>query len=88
MKRFGWAVFIFFFLYFIFLIRQDIINNIELKHEKQAASRNLNQEEKLAGGLQTRLKDLNGENYVEQLARTRLGMIKKGETAYKIIKDK
>ena len=30
MKRFGWLLFVLMVIYFIFLIRQDIIDNLEL----------------------------------------------------------
>jgi cell division protein FtsB len=85
MKRLGVIVFALFIIYFIFLIRQDIINNLELKRAEKLAQKNIELEEKLAAQLQERLKDLKKNDYIEELARTRLGLVKNGETAYKVI---
>lgn len=85
MKRLGLLLFVLIILYFIFLIRQDIIDHLELKREKQGVIKNLQAEERLAKELRIRLKELKSDNYIEKLARTRLGLIKKGETAYKVI---
>lgn len=85
MKRLGFLLFFLIILYFIFLIRQDIIDNLELKREEQRAVKSIQREERLAKELETRLKELESNNYIEKLARTRLGLIKKGETAYKVI---
>lgn len=85
MKRLGYILFVLIIIYFIFLIRQDIIDNLELKREGQRVVQNIDREEKLAEKLQTRLKKLKSNSYIEELARTRLGLIKKGETAYKVI---
>ena len=87
MKRLGFLLFSLIVIYFIFLIRQDIIDNLELKREEQRIRKNLELEEGLSGELENRLKKLKSNNYIEELARTRLGMIKKGETAYKVIVD-
>ena len=85
MKRLGLFLFVLMILYFIFLIRQDIIDHLELKREKQRVIKNLQAEERLSKELRIRLKELRSNNYIEKLARTRLGLIKKGETAYKVI---
>ena len=85
MKRLGFIFFSLIIIYFIFLIRQDIIDNLELKREKQRVKVNLEQEEKLSEALRDRLGELKSENYIEKLARMRLGLIKKGETAYKVL---
>ena len=85
MKKLGFILFISIIFYFIFLIRQDIIDNLELKREEQRVIIKLKQENRVSKELQNRLKNLQRNNYLEELARTRLGMIIKGETAYKII---
>lgn len=85
MKRLGTILFAFIIIYFIFLIRQDIINNLELKRAEKQTQINIEQEDKLALQLQERSKDLKNNNYIEEVARTRLGLIKEGETAYKVI---
>lgn len=85
MKRLGWILFFVAVIYFIFLIRQDIIDSLELKKEKEATSRAFDQGERTAEILQDRLGRLKSDDLIEELARTRLGLIKKGETAYKVI---
>ena len=85
MKRLGFLLFSLIVIYFIFLIRQDIIDNLELKREEQRIRTNLELEERLSGELGNRLKELMSNNYIEELARTKMGLIKRGETAYKVI---
>lgn len=86
MKRLGWILFFVLALYFIFLIRQDIIDNLELKKEARLVRQKYGQEEVLALALQDRLSRLKGDDLIEELARTRLGLIKQDETAYKVIR--
>jgi cell division protein FtsB len=85
MKRIGWVIFALLVIYFIFLIRQDIIDNLALRKEVQALAKKVEIEEKSETELKQRLARLNGDQLIEELARTRLGMVKKGETAYKVI---
>ena len=85
MKQLGWLLFILFILYFIFLIRQDIIDNRELKREQARIMRSIEQEEELANRLAERNRALGQPGLVEELARQKLGLIKKGETPYKVI---
>ena len=61
------------------------MGNVELRRDNLVVSQSLDQESKRALDLQQQLKDLKNPVYVEELARTRLGMIKKGETAYKVM---
>ncbi|OGC23100.1 hypothetical protein A2291_05305 [candidate division WOR-1 bacterium RIFOXYB2_FULL_42_35] len=85
MKRLGWLLFVLVIVYFIFLIRQDIIGNLDLRREFRVAQQNTVKEEQRSRKLEDRLTDLSSNNYIEKLARTRLGLIKSGETAYKVI---
>ncbi|MFA5112968.1 MAG: septum formation initiator family protein [Candidatus Margulisiibacteriota bacterium] len=85
MKRLGWLLFFFFLLYFIFLIRQDIIDYLELRAEKGKMTRELSRQSAGLEWRQKRLSRLKADELIEELARTRLGLIKKGETAYKVI---
>lgn len=86
MKRLGWALFVLIIIYFIFFIRQDIIDNLELKRDVLKAAKSLAREEELAEKLKQGLKLAEDKNYIEQLARTKLGLVKSGETAYKVIR--
>ena len=72
-------------IYFIFMIRQDIISNLELKKEAERATAGVVREEQQIKEYQDRLKGMQRSEYVELLARGRLGLVKKGETAYKVI---
>lgn len=85
MKRLGVVLFILIIIYFIFIIRQDIIDNLDLKKERERVAAELLEQKKVSKNLQERLKALNTNSYIEELARTKLGMIKKDETAYKVI---
>ena len=86
MKRLGWILFFLLITYFLFLIRQDIIDYLDLKRDAERASSALNGEEKNVAGLKARLNRLKSDDLIEELARTRLGLIKKGETAYKVVR--
>ena len=87
MRNLGYLLFILMALYFIFIIRQDIIDNLELKREAQRLVKGISREENHNAELKAELIKLKDKSYIEELARTRLGMIKKGETAYKVIVD-
>jgi len=86
MKRLGWIGFILLLIYFIFTIRQDIIVNLESRKEQQRLMAKLQQEEQNAVKLADRLKRLNSNELIEELARTKLELIKKGEIAYKVVR--
>lgn len=91
-KRIGIFLFFIFTIYFIFLLRRDIIDNQALRKEKEKNLRKIAQEEKRSEFLDSHFKKLaavgSKENYdlVEELARVKLGLIKKGEIAYKVVK--
>jgi cell division protein FtsB len=85
MGRAALVLFLLIISYFIFLIRQDIIDNLDLKGEEQRAVSGIEQEVKLERELKERSKKLDTDKQIEALARTRLGLIKKGEKAYKVI---
>ena len=86
MKRFGWLLFVLMVIYFIFLIRQDIIGNLELKKEKAAVIKSLEAGQHRTLNLNDRLARLKSDDMIEEIARTRLGLVKKGETAYKVVR--
>jgi|GEM_PF-3510275 len=77
MKQIGYLLFILFIIYFIFMIRQDIIDLRFLQDEKKNIEKSIALE-------QETLKNLKVMDE-EEFARTRLGLIKKGETAYKVV---
>ncbi|MFH1386846.1 MAG: septum formation initiator family protein [bacterium] len=82
-KKIGWGLFFVLVIYFIFLIRQDIIGQQGLRKDKAEAVRVLVIAEEKAREMNDRLARIKSNDLIEEIARTRLGMIKKGETAYK-----
>lgn len=86
MKHLGWLLFVVMVGYFIFLIRQDIIDNLELKKEIANTGRTVAAEKSAALKTNERLAELKSDDMIEELARTKLGLVKKGETAYKVVK--
>lgn len=85
MKKLGLALFILFIVYFIFLIRQDIMDNLDLKYEMTRLKEVIQQGNAKTSELKTDLQKLETDDYVEELARARLGLVKKGEVAYKVV---
>ncbi|MFH1826572.1 MAG: septum formation initiator family protein [bacterium] len=81
----GIILFILIVGYFIFLIRQDIIDNLELRRSADRLGANIVKEEILAEQYKQRLNQLRNKGFIEQLARTKLGLVKQGETAYKVL---
>ncbi|MBU0502638.1 MAG: septum formation initiator family protein [bacterium] len=87
MKKFGLMfLFVLSILYFIFLIQQDIIDNIALKRDVGQTAKMINKQEELSSKMRARLANLKKNKYLEELARTRLGFVKAGETSYKVIR--
>jgi cell division protein FtsB len=86
MKPAGWLLFIVMVIYFLFLIRQDIIDNLELKKEIVSAGKTVAAEKLTVVKTNDRLAHLKSDDMIEELARTKLGLVKKGETAYKVVR--
>ena len=85
MKKIGIILFALIIIYFIFLIRQDIIDNLDLRREASRVEEAKKNEEMAEVRFTKRLGELKRGDYIESLARVRLGWIKKGESAYKVI---
>ncbi len=75
-----------FSLYFLYLIREDILQYNELEKERVSFSLKTEKTIKENEALSATLKKLsqNSGVLVERLARERLNFIKKGELAYKV----
>ena len=86
MRTFKTILFILIIGYFIFLIRQDIIDNLELKKKESFLMVTIKTEQGLTGRLQKELQSLKSKDYIEALARTKLGLVKKDEKAYKVFR--
>ena len=75
MKRFGWLLFVLLIIYFIFLIRQDIIDHLDLKRDRAKMLTALETEKTSTSLLNRRLSELKSDDMIEELARTKLGQI-------------
>jgi len=61
------------------------MNNLELKQQIQRVTIDIEQGNERDHYLTDRLNRLQGDRLIEELARTRLGFVKKAEKAYKVI---
>ena len=73
-------------IYFSFTFRADWLKYSELKKEYGRLSNKITEEKKLIVSLRKELRALKTDSYIEGVARKKLGLIKKGETAYKAIR--
>lgn len=74
--------------YFVFVIWKDLRDLGALEAEKKALHKNLEKETVLNRDLKDLAQSLKQNRNVELLARQKLGMVKEGETAFKIIRSK
>lgn len=77
-------LFVFLILYLIFQIREDLLRFKELNSEKEKLTKGISAEQQKNRQLLSLIKELNRPYFMEGLARERLNLIKRGETAYKI----
>ena len=85
MKRIGLIIFVLLVFYFLFLIREDFSGNRELEKEIKFTSQRIEAEKEKNRQLNKKLAQLNDQGYIEGLARSGMGLIKPGETPYKIV---
>ena len=71
--------------YFMFLIKNDIAKSKNLKNNEKQVANQIREQDELGKELSRRGRLLNDDMYIEKLARDKLGMIKQGESAYKVI---
>lgn len=80
-----WALlFVFLITYLVFQIREDLLRFNGLTSEKDKLLRGISEEGDKKQKLLNQAKKLDQDGYLEGLARERLNLIKRGETAYKI----
>jgi len=72
-------------IYFIFLIRSDYLGFLNLQREKSNLILALNRESEVLESTKKELAQLEGGELTEELARTKLGLVRKSEKAYKIV---
>ena len=73
-------------LYLLFLNSMMVYRNYKLKQEQSKLEDSIKTELAREAQLQTRLEEAKSGESIERLARIKLGLIKKGEIAYQIIK--
>jgi len=89
MKINAWTILlIFIILYFVFQIREDVLRYYSLIDDSQKIKKSIEQIGQSNMNLKKLISALNTENAVESLARERLNLIKKGETAYKVCRSR
>ena len=89
MKINFWVLlFIFIIFYFVFQIREDVLRYYNLVSENKKFEKSLMEISKNNQGLNKDIARLSGDDLIEALARERLNLIKKGETAFKICRSK
>lgn len=77
-------LFIFLVVYFLFQIRDDLLRRQELVTDREKLTSRLKEEEKKRLTYRRALVDLRSDRKLEELARERLNLIKKGEIAFKV----
>jgi cell division protein FtsB len=77
-------LFIFLVVYFLFQIRDDLLRRQELVSSKTKLTSRLKEEENKRSTYRQALNDLKSDRKLEELARERLNLIKKGEIAFKV----
>ena len=73
-------------LYFIVLIRTDWKVLLELHSQRTKLKHEIVRGKEEKAGLKKEISLLDTNSYIELLAREKLGLIKRGETAYKVVK--
>ena len=84
-EKFWYIVLVLAVAYFVVLIRNDIVRNSSLDKEKAAIIKSLDAEKAKQAALKNELRILNSDSHIEMLAREKLGVVHKGEKAYKVI---
>lgn len=77
-------LFIFLVVYFLFQIRDDLLRRQELVLSRARLTSRLQEEEQKRSTYRQALNDLKSDRKLEELARERLNLIKKGEIAFKV----
>ena len=75
---------LFLFFYLIFLIRGDLVKYFELIGERRYMKESILSGEQQKQAYLKELEKLDEPGYIEELARTKLGLIKPGEKGYKV----
>ncbi|GEM_PF-1109383 len=74
--------------YFIFVLLRDTRTLSGLERENILLEKNLEKEKALSKQLRQKADDLKNDACIEMTARKKLGLVKKGETPYRVIRLK
>ena len=86
--EFWFVMFLLVIAYFVFVVWKDLRDLGDLDRDKTGLLNSLEKENVFRKELEEQVQSLNSHGQMELLARHRLGMIKKGETPFKIINIK
>lgn len=84
-SRIGSILIIVVFLYFIFIDIRNTFKLYELKNKKKIYIEQVKKAKERNGQLNKNLIKLQDEKYLEELIRSKLGLVKEGEIIYKFI---
>lgn len=76
---------LFMVLLFLAVARSDIIKYDSLKNTEEKISKGIVLETKKQRTLMSKMAQLDNNAYIETISRQKLGLIKNGETAYKVL---
>ena len=74
-----------FVVYLTIIVAQGLLQNRSVLKRYESLKGEIAQEEALNRQLKLRIKELNTDAFIELLARKKLGLVKPGEIAYKIV---
>lgn len=73
-------------VYFVVLLRADWVKSIEIRAEEARLEKEIGLATRQKQRLANEISALDAPAYIEVLARKKLGLIKSGETAYKVVR--
>lgn len=85
MIRYDFLLMLFMVLLFLAVARSDIIKYDSLKNTEEKISKGIVLETKKQRTLMSKMAQLDNNAYIETISRQKLGLIKNGETAYKVL---
>jgi len=85
MIRYDFLLMLFMVLLFLAVARSDIIKYDSLKNTEEKISKGIVLETKKQRSLISKIAQLDNNAYIETISRQKLGLIKNGETAYKVL---
>jgi len=85
MIRYDFLLMVFMVLLFLTVARSDVIKYDSLKNTEEKTLKGIVLETKKQKMLLSKIKQLDSNAYIETISRQKLGLVKNGETAYKVL---